>query len=1565
MQQAQTDNFSQRWEKTDSKRKGYVFLGLGVGMVAAVGLGIALMEETVPGQSATQVAPSEIFDACQDYEVQDGGDFLYTFEGLGCDSCVEDAITGIRFSDCNSTCSDWQVDVDQTFISPVENTCEIIFDDEEDQDLNQYQCPEDTYTTVANIGCRIHSPSDILRFVQECKFFAEDDTDLETCFQECDRDGDNCVGVMVIEQGCFLVPPAVADLCDEPQELSTLCVPVRHEIDCFDTPATYAEAEAHCNGNFATVPTDDTFSLQLLRIGNECGDNECWFNFEDGNDDECGFIPDDGGNFSFTTNCTQTKGFCCETETFSPTTSPTTSPTVGVFFVPENNQTDFETAEEICDRYDADLASIHSRFEQDWAYDVCKVELNLRTKEDADSNDCGCWIGLFAEDASSADLSQSDFEWTDGSPQDFDGWQDGKPDNNGNSDFSREEACAHMRPVFDGEWNDIECGGFCDSEDSRPIPLCRKRTNSPTENPTISPTGHPTFGPTSSPTDHPTTSPTLSPTFRPSLSPTRNPTFSPTVSPTFSPSTNPTVSPTDSPTTSPTVSPSVSPTSSPTDNPTVSPTSSPSTSPTLSPTNNPTVSPTFSPSTGPTTSPTVGPSASPTLSPTVGPSASPTFSPTTSPSVSPTNHPTTSPTASPTSSPTSSPTLNPSASPTTSPTTSPTKSPTDRPTTSPTDSPTLSPTLSPSTSPTTSPTDSPTFSPTNSPTSSPTFSPTNFPTRSPTTYPTTTPSHSPTTSPTDNPTLSPTLHPTESPSASPTVSPTDSPSFGPTTSPTYSPTTSPTSKPTLGPSSSPTLSPTESPSNSPTVRPSATPTVSPSLAPTESPTLSPTVEPTTSPTEQPTTSPTSEPTDHPTQSPTTQPTTSPTDHPTVAPTDKPTDKPTESPTNKPTAEPTERPSNAPTGEPTLAPSVRPSVAPTDRPTVEPTREPTYSPTVAPTDKPTESPTLTPTFNPSVSPTFSPTGKVPPEPLCRYSCDDFVWRITNNEDVRQQVFYTFKNPNYVKDRHSFYNFLPGVVGFYTHCITEYCCSLFDIYVEPGSTLEIPVPGSEFYLYDFELGKYNKITLDNGCEETERCQCEAVGVYKDEFSYHAVVNGADLQENWDIDVDSTVSVVDNNDFNVRLCPSGEETCIQIDGGLQSNTETVAIVEQSAITSVLPADEEFNQICSVNVWTAGSRLCGKNYFGSGRKARRRAAQYGCVYLSGSNIEHHHDFKLSLFHNDTMVFESEYGQIDYNDGVRAYGVTIDSPGNGVFSTKLESEAFDIGFDVLNGAYFDDVSIECCCPDASSPYVSRTVGGYQGVAGYYYNKPIAVSPQKSNPNVILGREPSYEDGFKTVFTLGLGGYVTYEFSLGVTEYVTIYEESYINRCSNKKKHGKYSSCSNEDASYENGEDAMIEVSVDGYNWITAANSLKHSWEVFEGGDDTIRQVNVSLPNGACYKYIRLSDKSYSSCNADDGFDLHAIVGGKACCPEDHAALVDDSPATSSLQSVTEVTGGSVFVFVIAAAFGTALSSLVTLTVQQRRKRQNSPPTPVLDKDDELFLTPSKEGYPADYKISL
>jgi len=107
----------------------------------------------------------------------------------------------------------------------------------------------------------------------------------------------------------------------------------------------------------------------------------------------------------------------------------------------------------------------------------------------------------------------------------------------------------------------------------------------------------------------------------------------------------------------------------------------------------------------------------------------------------------------------------------------------------------------------------------------------------------------PSVAPSSPPSQGPSWSPTSGPSYTPSLSPTQIPSSRPSSTPSENPTAVPSSLPTSKPSLVPTSSPTTSPSNSPSMVPTGSPTMSPSVTPSKVPTFHPTTSPTSSPNE--------------------------------------------------------------------------------------------------------------------------------------------------------------------------------------------------------------------------------------------------------------------------------------------------------------------------------------------------------------------------------------------------------------------------------------------------------------------------------------------------------------------------------------------------------------------------------------------------------------------------------------------------------------------------------------------------------------------------------------------
>ena len=312
-------------------------------------------------------------------------------------------------------------------------------------------------------------------------------------------------------------------------------------------------------------------------------------------------------------------------------------------------------------------------------------------------------------------------------------------------------------------------------------------TNSPSINPTKSPSTEPTMNPTSNPTIEPSNDPTMEPTLYPTSKPSNNPTLEPTADPSPEPTLIPTQIPSEPPTSQPSLHPSYQPTSYPTSDPSFNPSIEPTAEPTINPTPIPSETPTHEPTLNPSANPSDSPSYSPTANPSIQPSPEPTWYPSVEPTMSPTFEPSDHPSFHPTFVPTVNPSIFPSNTLTERPSIYPTLEPTIEPTFLPTPMPSISPSFNPSISPTGIPTSNPTIQPTSEPTKFPSSQPSTSPTFEPSSFPTTHPTNLPSINPSMIPTLSPTIEPSMQPSPNPTGPPTNFPTWNPTMEPTQNP----------------------------------------------------------------------------------------------------------------------------------------------------------------------------------------------------------------------------------------------------------------------------------------------------------------------------------------------------------------------------------------------------------------------------------------------------------------------------------------------------------------------------------------------------------------------------------------------------------------------------------------------------------------------------------------------------------------------------------------------------------------------------------------------------------
>ncbi|XP_052437870.1 galactose-specific lectin nattectin-like [Carassius gibelio] len=94
------------------------------------------------------------------------------------------------------------------------------------------------------------------------------------------------------------------------------------------------------------------------------------------------------------------------------------------------------TAERKCQSLDANLASVHSKIEQDFLLSLLP------------SSSTHCWIGFHDGE------QEGQWLWTDGTPFDFTYWAPGQPDN------KNSENCGELSYNYgtsDNRWNDANC----------------------------------------------------------------------------------------------------------------------------------------------------------------------------------------------------------------------------------------------------------------------------------------------------------------------------------------------------------------------------------------------------------------------------------------------------------------------------------------------------------------------------------------------------------------------------------------------------------------------------------------------------------------------------------------------------------------------------------------------------------------------------------------------------------------------------------------------------------------------------------------------------------------------------------------------------------------------------------------------------------------------------------------------------------------------------------------------------------------------------------------------------
>jgi len=151
--------------------------------------------------------------------------------------------------------------------------------------------------------------------------------------------------------------------------------------------------------------------------------------------------------------------------TASPSVEPTPSPTTDLY-LRVDEQLSRDDAEARClELYGTHLASIHSQFENDEAFELCAQNTPFGL--------AGCWIGFFF------DGQKQQIGWTDGSLVEFANWRDGAPNSDAHYNFIKVNADSQ-----DSKWEDA-------ASDSGVLPfLCNAPATAASTTPKPTTNGH-------------------------------------------------------------------------------------------------------------------------------------------------------------------------------------------------------------------------------------------------------------------------------------------------------------------------------------------------------------------------------------------------------------------------------------------------------------------------------------------------------------------------------------------------------------------------------------------------------------------------------------------------------------------------------------------------------------------------------------------------------------------------------------------------------------------------------------------------------------------------------------------------------------------------------------------------------------------------------------------------------------------------------------------------------------------------------------------------------------------
>lgn len=530
-------------------------------------------------------------------------------------------------------------------------------------------------------------------------------------------------------------------------------------------------------------------------------------------------------------------------------------------------------------------------------------------------------------------------------------------------------------------------------------------------------------------------------------------------------------------------------------------------------------------------------------------------------------------------------------------------------------------------------------------------------------------------------------------------------------------------------------------------------------------------------------------------------------------------------------------------------------------------------------------------------------------------------------------FSFPNPTakLVKGRSPYYN----------ECAMYWCPGNPQV-IQPGQTFTFTTPSSEVYVYyqcnpDPRAPPCQEVLRTNN--EIGTCQCNHTMYFSDDFNEYTVMNALDephspgFFNSWavtgTIDIKGFLPDGETPSANFFYNPCKDESsCVDIDGTMSTEPLENELSMTDLAAQLESQDSFYNRICTMNFWVSGNRRCGDLHPFDYTQRNK----YHCVqFYAHNDVPLSDDLTVGIRHGDQVLGEVLFADIPWNQTWEAYGITVDAPYNGSVAGYFVVDSGKLNDGGNIGPLLDDVDMTCCCPDPDDRYVSEVFEYHQGLTG---NNTLVPAP-KSHPDVILGHGPKYPT-YPQIYALGLGGWVTYKFDLGVSEYVTIYEESFVSCCT------------------KDYEDATVEVSVDGINWVTVGDTFVGKWQVYTPAyDNSVRYATFDLPRGACYQYIRITDQSIPDCDASDGFDLHAIVVGEPCCGTPAGTFEVQLPGTGGTApfEITTITPAAGIMFAIAAVGAIALGLMTVLSVsaarRERRMSEASILEPKLDLEEE------------------